>query len=396
MTAPRFLGHQFNPVSFWYLYGVDRHLTALVVEVNNTFDERRMYFLTAKDGGKHSRRTSSRRCTFKQSWPKDFHVSPFNSRKGTYTITATDPLHPSMQGTGPVSITINLASTKGHTKLVTKLTSQDIPIDPCTMTRPQRLRFLTSWAWVGLLTYPRILVQAFRLYFHRRLRVWPRPEPLRGTIPRRATAAEQQVLEPLFRRYLHHLVQHTPLTILYTPAAGGTSATEVMLPSPLAATTTILDMHILTPAFYSNFVRDPAALDAAFLAELREGKTLSLRSLSLAPDGADNNDLSELLQQHGPRLAARQGLAAAKGSVECRVLYALIRWLRGGAGGGALDGYVLAEEAVGVQMDYGRCVLGVLVAERVWWLLVVVLVRVGVVVGVVLGVEAACGRIAFR
>ena len=45
VTAPRFLGYSFNPVSFWYLYDSDTALKYTILEVNNTFDERRMYLL---------------------------------------------------------------------------------------------------------------------------------------------------------------------------------------------------------------------------------------------------------------------------------------------------------------------------------------------------------------
>jgi DUF1365 family protein len=45
ITAPKLLGYSFNPVSFWYLYSADRKLSAMILEVNNTFDERHIYFL---------------------------------------------------------------------------------------------------------------------------------------------------------------------------------------------------------------------------------------------------------------------------------------------------------------------------------------------------------------
>jgi DUF1365 family protein len=201
ITAPRFLGYHFNPVSFWYLYDADKRLAAMILEVNNTFDERRMYFLPS-DADSRRRRGSppaeepeQGKCspqTFKQAWPKDFHVSPFNSRKGSYTVTATDPLSPTMQGIGPVSVAINLLSSKGHLKLVTKLFSVGTAIDPAGMTPSHKLRFLATWCWVGLLTYSRILKEAYRLFVHRRLHVWFKPEPLAGTTPRRASPTEQQ------------------------------------------------------------------------------------------------------------------------------------------------------------------------------------------------------------
>jgi DUF1365 family protein len=89
VTAPRLLGFSFNPVSFWYLYNEANLLEAMVVEVNNTFDERSMYFMERKVGGGPASKESVR--NFKYSWQKDFHVSPFNSRDGSYTLQATDP-----------------------------------------------------------------------------------------------------------------------------------------------------------------------------------------------------------------------------------------------------------------------------------------------------------------
>jgi len=52
VTALRFLGFSFNPVSFWYLYNEANLLEAMVGEVNNTFDERRMYFMERKVDGR--------------------------------------------------------------------------------------------------------------------------------------------------------------------------------------------------------------------------------------------------------------------------------------------------------------------------------------------------------
>ena len=51
VTAPRFLGYAFNPVSFWYLYSEKMNLKAMILEVNNTFDERRLYLLRQTSEG---------------------------------------------------------------------------------------------------------------------------------------------------------------------------------------------------------------------------------------------------------------------------------------------------------------------------------------------------------
>ena len=77
VTALRFLGLSFNPVSFWYLHNEANLLEAMAVEVNNTFDERRMYFMERKVGDGQASKKSVR--NFKYSWQKDFHVLSFNS-----------------------------------------------------------------------------------------------------------------------------------------------------------------------------------------------------------------------------------------------------------------------------------------------------------------------------
>jgi DUF1365 family protein len=159
MTAPKFLGYSFNPVSFGYLYSADRKLSAMILEVNNTFDERHMYFLMPSEDSpeeiSHSNEESAtlealptlingttvpvstglpRKPTrFTNSWAKEFHVSPFNSRKGTYFLVAYDPLCTSMNGRGFVDNTVTLKSSKSHSKLVARIFSEGLPLDPQTM-----------------------------------------------------------------------------------------------------------------------------------------------------------------------------------------------------------------------------------------------------------------------
>ncbi|KAJ2965819.1 hypothetical protein NQ176_g10436 [Zarea fungicola] len=107
VTAPQFLGYSFNPVSFWYLYSPAKVLSAMILEVNNTFDERRPY-LVFRDFEQEetmekkkqadastatvtattttiSRNGTSKVPRISASFDKDFHVSPFNSRKGSYS-----------------------------------------------------------------------------------------------------------------------------------------------------------------------------------------------------------------------------------------------------------------------------------------------------------------------
>lgn len=70
-TFPRVLGYVFNPVSFWYCYE-GNELKAIICEVNNTFGESHNYVI------------------FNHKSPvvleKNFHVSPFFKREGSYSF----------------------------------------------------------------------------------------------------------------------------------------------------------------------------------------------------------------------------------------------------------------------------------------------------------------------
>lgn len=171
MTAPKFLGYSFNPVSFWHLYSADRKPSAMILEVNNTFNERHVYFLKPSEDSpeviSHSHEESitlealptltnstavpmntglPRKPTkFTNSQAKEFHVSPFNSRKGTYSLVAYDPLYPSMSGEALSTNTVTLKSPKAHSKLVARILSEGVPVDPETMSTWHKLKFLASW-----------------------------------------------------------------------------------------------------------------------------------------------------------------------------------------------------------------------------------------------------------
>ncbi|KAL2167598.1 hypothetical protein VTG60DRAFT_1073 [Thermothelomyces hinnuleus] len=399
VTAARFLGYHFNPVSFWYLYDAGKRLAAMILEVNNTFDERRMYFLTEDSvsesqsdgystcswGEQQSRRPSQRiSCehTFRQAWPKDFHVSPFNSRNGSYTLTASDPLASvGVQGmAAPISITITLLSSKGDPKMVATLSSAGDPLEPSTMTSRQKACFLASWWHVGFLTYPRILKQAAALFFRHRLHVWFRPEPLKGTLSRRATAAERQ-LEAVFRRYLQHLVEQAQvaLEVKYIAAAGILSDNDVRLfTSPAArgeraerrgtgsiAVTEELEFAVLTPAFYTRFVRYRRNGLNAFSRELNEARTIWLSRPELLRDlfASQKKERKPCSTNTAPSCSADNKPA---GFWEL-VCFKVIPYLRSGKALGLseLDEYVMQHDSERERERYGRCVLQVMLADRV-------------------------------
>lgn len=73
LTHVRVLGFVFNPVSFYYCYGGDGALAAVVAEITNTpWRERHAYALRARDG------------KIEATFAKGFHVSPFMSMAQRY------------------------------------------------------------------------------------------------------------------------------------------------------------------------------------------------------------------------------------------------------------------------------------------------------------------------
>ncbi|KAL8803427.1 MAG: hypothetical protein Q9200_006225 [Gallowayella weberi] len=206
VTAPRFLGYSFNPVSFWYLYNDHKELRAIVLEVNNTFGERRLYFLKGSPAPElDAPSTHPHPSNFNATWLKDFHVSPFNSRKGSYALNAVDPFSPFTSSTSKIDNTITLSSSKAHAKLVARVFSTGPSSDPATLGYWGRLRFIATWWWVGFVTFPRILKEAAKLFFLRKLHVWYRPEVLKDSIGRAATN-DEIVIESSFKSLLKHLV----------------------------------------------------------------------------------------------------------------------------------------------------------------------------------------------
>lgn len=186
VTAPRVLGYSFNPVSFWYLFSSDRRLRAMILEVNNTFDERRLYFLEASNDSDIAGSVN-----FTASWTKDFHVSPFNDRDGSYSLLANDiGLQTSDTITG-VSNTITLLSPEKQPKLVARVFSTQPPHDASLIGVMEILWLVREYGWVGFVTFPRIIREAWKLYFKRKLRVFFRPEVAQGTIGRTPTSIER-------------------------------------------------------------------------------------------------------------------------------------------------------------------------------------------------------------
>lgn len=85
LTHLRYFGYLFNPVSFFYCFGKDDELCAVLAEVHNTpWHEEHVYSMSIDQ----SMRSSG---TYRTRLNKDFHVSPFHPMDQYYLLRCTDP-----------------------------------------------------------------------------------------------------------------------------------------------------------------------------------------------------------------------------------------------------------------------------------------------------------------
>lgn len=234
----------------------------MVLEVNNTSDERRIYFLEPSSTALLSKDPNlPNSVRYTGTWNKDFYVSTFNDRAGKYSVAAYDPLFPNMRRTGPVNTTITLSSADSRAMLIARVYSAGQALDPSSMSVWAKTKFLVSWWWVGFCTFfPRTVYEAFRLFARRGVAWVSRPEPRKDTMPRHANALEI-CIERQFCQYLEHRIissQHE-LQIRYLPAGliGPSSEEKCITRSTYTSSTNnnTIELRILTPLFYTRIVQ---------------------------------------------------------------------------------------------------------------------------------------------
>lgn len=161
ITALRQFHYVFNPASFFYCYDASDRLACVLVQVNNTFGETHLYVLTPE--GEHGSFGAG----------KAFHVSPFFPRRGRYEFMFSEAGEELA-----ISITYFLDE---QPALKASFTGAARPV-----TGRNLARMLLRHPLRAVLTVPRIVAQAARLYFRRKLAVYPKPEPASSMTIRQA------------------------------------------------------------------------------------------------------------------------------------------------------------------------------------------------------------------
>ncbi|KAJ5537044.1 hypothetical protein N7513_010230 [Penicillium frequentans] len=297
ITIPQFLWWTKSPISYWYLYSPSRELSGIIMEINNSYGEKKNAFCRlfkedsscfekgklcedigtvsgrGSEGDRSVRFTSSAPTAryYKGSWEKDIFASPFEKVEGGFALRFMDPLDPTPEKGGPLHSNMTLISTSGKAKISSRLFSIAPPLDPLLASSWELTTFLLSWSFVIPISIGRIVVEALRIRFRGNMPYLNKPDVKRNNIPRNASETER-VLEQFFRIYLSRLVDECPfpLTVIYTPAKS-----LHLHPTPLlskvktltSAPRPVLIIQPLTPQFYTNILKYPEA-NSGFATEI--------------------------------------------------------------------------------------------------------------------------------
>jgi cyclopropane-fatty-acyl-phospholipid synthase len=155
VTSARFFNYVFNPVSFFYCYDTQNSLKIILAHVNNTFGETHVYIL-------HKPLETDATSFTRYQIDKDFHVSPFFDREGRYDFHFK-PLGDKLD------IRITLIK-EGKTVFTAQLAGAARPLNTGSL-----LKTIGRYPLSALLTMPRILWEAGKLYFQRSLPVYKKP-----------------------------------------------------------------------------------------------------------------------------------------------------------------------------------------------------------------------------
>jgi DUF1365 family protein len=149
LAHPRYFGHVFNPVSFYYCYRPDgRTLQAIVAEITNTpWQERHAYVLPVDAAERHGR-------AHVWQFAKAFHVSPFMAMQRGYRWRCTVPAD---------DLRVQMDVMDGATReFDATLTLQRRPLDGAALAR-----LLWRWPAMTLQVVGAIHWQALRLWLKR-------------------------------------------------------------------------------------------------------------------------------------------------------------------------------------------------------------------------------------
>ncbi|KAF7297254.1 hypothetical protein MIND_00958500 [Mycena indigotica] len=280
MTMPNLLGFEgINPLTVYFCYDVNDELLVTVLEVHNTFGENHVYCLKT---GEQEDKEPSKGFDHQWTFPRAFHVSPFNDRRGFYTVSIRRPTHapsrPSKDLPAPrPSVRVHLLTPTGALKLTALLR----PTTAYPLTSSNLLWVLSKYPFDLFLSFARIVYHAWVLHYQKRLDVFIRPEPIPALWRRtehnagpnlpQLTGGVRWLPEGVFERYarvqleifLRQRTKETNISVVVLP--GDSSIGPSTFSSVKDRDTATLKITLLSSRAYTLIFLAPSAKHALLL-----------------------------------------------------------------------------------------------------------------------------------
>ncbi|RIA99756.1 hypothetical protein C1645_2035 [Glomus cerebriforme] len=246
---PRFLGYAFNPVSFYYCYNKNNELKVVVLEVNNTFGEKHLHVLNRDTDAKQELRNGyDMTFTIKRS----FHVSPFNDRLGIYKILCKDPT------SGYLNMRVIMYMDQSDKLPLKKKKMVATVSGPSYILSMNSLLYaIITYPFDIFLTFPRILKEAYKLHYNKRLGVYHRPIPIEGTVVKLEPNSIELYAQEIVTSYLRYLIENSSrLTCVTINLPDKNKSPIIIRPSILTiipySNNIIIDLHDYS--FFTNLL----------------------------------------------------------------------------------------------------------------------------------------------
>lgn len=211
------MGWSRSVVSWWYLYNEDRELDALILEINNSYWEKRNILLRIKPASDklwqpessakaefldrqqsvRSLPTTTKANFYGGEWRKYIFASPFEKVDGLVSQRMMDPLNPSAWTSDATFSNMTTLEESGEVRMATRLTCDGCPVDPTVMSCLDVAKFVLQWTLPGIMTTPEIIFKALKIRFLGRMKMNSKPPVRSGSVGRPIQKLEMYICQIL-------------------------------------------------------------------------------------------------------------------------------------------------------------------------------------------------------
>ncbi|GJE92912.1 DUF1365 domain-containing protein [Phanerochaete sordida] len=283
LTMTSYCGFEgINPLTVYFCYAHGGEPWVVVLEIHNTFGERHVHVLATSSAQDVS---LPKGFTHEWTFPREFHVSPFNDRSGYYRVSVNMPTAPSRSApdTPPpmprVRVLLHTAMPPGEPGVgPLKLAAFLTPTTSLPWTSRNFLWSLLLQPFVLFVSTPRILYEAWRLHYRKGLCVYAKPDPrpvvdgLAGKTRKGGGVGWQSEMwaEAFARRrveaFLRERVHETEIKITLI-AGDPTIPTNEFSPDATSEETRHLIISYLSSAFFTALFTAPSFAHAWLLCQ---------------------------------------------------------------------------------------------------------------------------------